>query len=567
VGRAEAVRLFVDRARAVAPTFALSPQNAAAVAQICWRLDGVPLAIEMAAARVAVLGVEQIASRLDERLRLLTGGGRTAPPRQRTLRAAVDWSHDLLTEDERVVFRRLSVFAGGWTLEAAEAVCGDPPGDPAGIRAEHVLDLLAQLVAKSLALAESRGGEARYRLLETIRQYARDRLVQAGEAAAVGRRHYGWMLGQAERARPAIALGPRRRDRLDRLETELPNLRAALEWCLGADPRAGLRLATALQEFWYWRGHHQEAQHWLDRLLAGAPEGVDDALGAQVLLCSGRFAYLQGDYPRAKRDLEESVRVYCTLADPAGSGWGLNFLGQVATVAGDLGAARARFEESLARLRLAEDDAGAFWALQCWGEVEFNLAGDVERARALHEEGLTLARKHGDAAMMGAGLFALGAIERTLGNDRQARDLMEQSLARYAGSGDRVLAGWVVASLGDLALARGDDEHARRLFHRGLVSADQIGYRKQIAVFLGCWAMLAMQQGEHARGARLFGAAIAVDPLFDRSLTRNQVAQHGSSLATARSRLGDAVFRAAWAEGQAMTREQAVAHALEKNRG
>jgi len=258
----EAVRLFTDRAVASAPQFAVTRNNAPGVAQVCHRLDGIPLAIELAAARVKVLTVEQIAARLDDRFRLLTGGSRTAVLRQQTLRAMMDWSFDLLSEAERVLFRRLSVFAGGWSLEAAEAVCSGN-----GVDASDILDLLTQLVDKSLVITETRGGEARYRLLETVRQYSQDRLVEAKEAADIRRLHRDWYLDLAEEDKPR-RLGLEKAPWLERLETEHDNLRAALEWSLGSgDPQAGLRLAVAAFRLW-WRGHFDEGRHWLEEGLA-----------------------------------------------------------------------------------------------------------------------------------------------------------------------------------------------------------------------------------------------------------------------------------------------------------
>jgi non-specific serine/threonine protein kinase len=240
----EAVRLFAARAAFNRPGFTVTDNNAPAVAKVCRRLDGMPLAIELAAARVRVLAVEQIAARLDDRFRLLTGGSRTVLPRHQTLRAAMDWSYDLLSEPERALFRRLSVFAGGWTLEAAEAIC---PGE--GIEAAAVLDLLTSLVDKSLVLVETRTGEARYRLLETIRQYSRNRQGRSGEAATVQRRHRDWYLALAERAEAELR-GPRQETWLERLEVEHDNLRAALEWSAGQPATdAEMRLAGALRWF------------------------------------------------------------------------------------------------------------------------------------------------------------------------------------------------------------------------------------------------------------------------------------------------------------------------------
>jgi predicted ATPase len=236
----EAVRLFVDRARAFVPSFDVTPENAAALAKVCLRLDGIPLAVELAAARVRVLTIEQIATRLDDRFRLLTGGSRTAMRRQQTLRALIDWSYDLLSVEERILFRRLAVFAGGWTLEAAEAVC---PGT--GLKEDDVLDLLTALADKSLVVFEGQGEEKRYRFLETVRAYAGEKLFDFEEAALIRRQHCDWCLVLAEKAEPEL-FGPKTPIWIRRLEADYANIRAALDWCLETDVESGLRLGGSL---------------------------------------------------------------------------------------------------------------------------------------------------------------------------------------------------------------------------------------------------------------------------------------------------------------------------------
>ena len=274
-----AVRLFVERARGVNPGFSLTPENRAAVARICQRLDGLPLALELAAARTRVLSVEQIAARLDDRFRLLTAGSRTAPPQQQTLRASMDWSHDLLSEAERALFARLSVFAGGFSLEAAEQVCAGAPGDPV-LDAADVLDLLSQLVDKSLVVAvyaaddgsaPAGPAETRYRLPETVREYGAERLAARGEAAAIRQAHTRYFSGLAEEAGPALS-GPRQRSWHDLLEREHDNLRGALRAALdGDDPATALRMGYGLWKFWAVRGHHAEGRRWLEEALNSTP--------------------------------------------------------------------------------------------------------------------------------------------------------------------------------------------------------------------------------------------------------------------------------------------------------
>jgi non-specific serine/threonine protein kinase len=280
----DAVRLFVERAAVVRPGFALTADNAAAVAEICRRLDGIPLAIELAAARARVLAVEQIAARLDDRFRLLTGGSRTALRRQQTLQATLDWSYQLLSDEERTLLRRLAVFAGGFTVEAAEAL-----GAGGSIRAFDVLDRLGALVDKSLVVAEDAGAHARYRLLETIRQYAADRLLEADEVGSVRDRHRDWYFALAVRAEPELS-GSGMEEWLERLEAEHDNLRAALAWSLESDPKLGLQLAASLGGFWMARGHHVEGRRWLEAFLtrASVTDEQDDRRARAGTAASGQ---------------------------------------------------------------------------------------------------------------------------------------------------------------------------------------------------------------------------------------------------------------------------------------
>ena len=312
VGRCEAVRLFLERAQAVQPTFALTPANAAAVAEVCARLDGIPLALELAAARLGSLGMAELAARLDQRFRLLTGGSRTALPRQQTLRATVAWSYDLLTSQEQTLFARLSVFAGGWSLEGAEAV-----GAGGTIAAEEVLDLLARLVDKSLVLAEEAAdGSTWYRLLETLRQYGQERLAAAGETAQVRRRHAAYYLALTERADRRFT-GPDQLRWLDLIGREHDNLRAALTWCLEGDAHrggaeaddlveTGMRLAGALFWFWFFRDHHAEALVWLERALAQG-SAAPATVRAKAHFGAAVFASTLHDFARSAGHLSESI--------------------------------------------------------------------------------------------------------------------------------------------------------------------------------------------------------------------------------------------------------------------
>jgi predicted ATPase len=336
----ESVQLFIDRAQAALPDFELTSANAAALREICRRLDGIPLAIELAAARVRAFAVEQIAARLDDRFGLLTTGPRTAMPRQQTLRAAVDWSYALLSEPERALLRRLSVFAGGWKFEAAEAVAA---GD--GLQPYAVLDLLAQLVDKSLVLAEPQRGAVRYRLLETIRQYARERLDEAGEAGCTCDRHLAYFLDLAEQAEPKLR-GPEARTVMDRLEEEHDNLRLAIDWALQTGGDAALRLSGALAWFWWGRDHHSEGCRWLARALTTTQ--VRSAARMKALNGAGWLAHHQRDLDKARMLLAESLAIARELDDGWTVAWTLHCLGRVAYFDNDPQTARSLGEQSLA---------------------------------------------------------------------------------------------------------------------------------------------------------------------------------------------------------------------------
>ena len=315
----EAVQLFVQRAQVVRPDFALSEHQVILAAQACRRLDGIPLAIELAAARLSALSLDQLAARLEDRFQLLTGGSRTALPRQQTLRATLDWSYDLLDEPERLLLRRLTVFAGGWTLEAAEAICAGE-----GIAPEAVLDLLAGLVNKSLVLLEEGRTGARYRLLETVRQYGREKLEAAGEAPRLRDSHLDWYLAFAEQAALRIG-GAEREVWLERLEVELENLRTALHWSSMEEGRqeAGLRLAAALEDFWYIRGYASEGRRWLEGLLERGGAAVPAGLRARAVEVLALLTYYQGDYAQAMRLFEAAHTLHSSEGNLASATWAL----------------------------------------------------------------------------------------------------------------------------------------------------------------------------------------------------------------------------------------------------
>ena len=417
----EAARLFVERARAVRPEFAFTQYNAMTVAQICHRLDGMPLAIELAASKVRVLSVEQIASRLDDRFALLTSGGRTTLPHQATLGATMAWSHDLLSEVERTLFRRLSVFAGGFTLEAAEAVC---PGE--NIREAEVLELLTSLVDESLVQVDQQHGESRYGLLETIKQYALERLEESGEAGLIRERHARYFLGLAEEAEPELR-GARQGEWLRRLDREFDNFRAALSWALKQeDAELGLRLCGALGEFWHMLGRQSEGRRWLDEALAKEGDATEIAR-ARALVMAGHMAWEQGDFVRSLSLSEKGLALFRKVGDVSGAVVALYVLGAAALFQNDLERATALTEEALALQRASGDSIGAARSLPILGTVA-QLRRDYDRAKALYEEGLEVAREVGDDFAVALSLVVGGSTYLGTGDYLRALELNGEGL-------------------------------------------------------------------------------------------------------------------------------------------
>jgi predicted ATPase/DNA-binding SARP family transcriptional activator/DNA-binding CsgD family transcriptional regulator len=511
----ESVRLFVERARYRNPTFVLTPQNAVAVAEICERLDGIPLAVELAAARVG-LSVDQIAGRLDDSLKLLTTGSRTVTPRQRTLRGTVDWSYELLDEPERKLFGRLSVFAGGWTLEAAEAV-----GAGGRIEQDDVLDLLSRLVDKSLVVAEATGdGGVRYRLLEPIRQYARERLEQSGESEAVRRRHAAFFLALAEEAEPGLQRS-QQVTWLKRLETEHPNLRVALAWSLdGGEPETGLRLAGALWRFWDTHGHLSEGRRWLETALARC-EAPPASARTKALRGAGALAWAQGDLNRAEQCFEECLAVHRRRGDRRGLAASLNGLGNVVQHRGEYARAKALFEESLSLCRELADGEGVGRALINLGTTEF-YQDDYSRAASFWQESLALYRQIGDKDGIAISLHNLAEVARMQDDYAWAAELGKESIVLFREMEDRWAILQTLVGLGRLAVARGHNE----------------------------------------RAARLLGAAESMREATGSALPPPIREAHDQNVATIRSALGEETFTALWTQGRAMSFEEAVEFAL-----
>ncbi len=511
----EAVRLFAERAAFSKPGFQVTSSNAAAVANVCHRLDGIPLAIELAAARVKALPVEAIALRVDDRFRLLTGGSRTALPRHQTLRATMDWSYELLSEQERALLRRLSVFAGGFTLEAVERICGKD-----GVDAGDVLNLLTDLVNKSLVAFDEQQGQGRYRLLETVRQYSWDRLVESGEDADARRRHRDYYLALAEQAELELR-GPDQGAWLKRLDTEYDNLRVALDWSKmeGGTLEAGLRLAGTLYHLWEVHGL-REGREWLEGMLSQA-RGTSPAVRAKALNATAFVAHRQGDFQRLPALCSEALALCRTLGDEWGSAFALHYLAHAAESQGDYVQAIETMEEAVALCRSAGDKWWRAASLNCLGEI-VRLQGAYERAVALSEESLRLARELGDKRGVAASLVNLGAVVGRQGDYVRAEAMLKESLALF----------W------------------------------ELGYKLRLAHCLLGLARTAYGLCQHERAVRLFAAVAALRQVTGIGLQPSDLAEHDRVMTALRGALGDAAFAAAGAEGRAMTLEQAIEYAL-----
>lgn len=511
-------RLFTERARAASPAFGLEEGNAAKVAAICWRLAGLPLALELAAAKVRFLDPETLLSRLDRALSM--GWARDAPDRQRTMRATLDWSHGLLSAPERALFRSLSVFSGGFTLEAAEAVSSAEE-----IGAEDALEPLGRLVEQSLVTAgtDRDGNGTRYEMLEPVRQYAGEKLEESGEAGRAKRSHATFFLALTERAYSELR-GPRQGEWLDRLERENGNLRAAMSWALVAGKvETATRLGWALWMFWWLRGHKQEGRRWMEALLE---HDLSAGLRTIALAVAGQMAFTQGDYESCERYLLESLKLAREVGDAIRAAHAVYVLGLLALNGQDLETARSRLEEALSLyLKTGGNDQMVASVRSHLGTLLL-IQGDHDHAAAMMEEGLALARKLGDRLSISNALYSLAQV----------------------------------------AQARGDHDSAACRFEEGVTLSEEIGDRSNLGYFLEGLAVVAGVRGEAERSARLFGVAEgllqAVEaPVYDYYEPNRYLYERMA--AAMRSQLGESAFEEAWVEGQAMTFEQAVAYALE----
>lgn len=547
-----AVSLFTARARAVKPDFRLTHANAPVVAEICARLEGLPLAIELATARLKLLSPQTLLARLSNRLTLLTEGTRNLLAHQQTLRRTIDWSYDLLTPTEQTLFRRLAVFVGGWTLEAAEAVCSD------GHNVASVLDGLASLLDQSL-LQQTLGadGEPRFEMLETIGEYAREQLHGSDEAETLHQRHAAYYLKLAEQVEAEL-LGPTQAQWLDRLEQDHDNLRAGLRWTIErSQGEIAVRLCAPLWRFWYVRSYLNEGRQWLDSALA-LSYNLRSAARARALCGVGWIANAQGDLEHAEQSFDASLALSRELGDLRGIGLALSGVGRMAHLRGDYERATALYEENLKLFRQIGDTEEIAWTLVRLGLLASEQR-NYDRATAILEESLVSFKAVGYQWGITWALIYLGNVALEQGNYRRAAALFEDSLQHFRELGDKSSMATSLKHLGQVALFQGNVEQAAAWSRESFALYRDAGVKLGIAECLESMATIVWAQGAAAWAIRLLSAAAALRAELGAQLAPADRVHYDQILGMARRQLGAQVFQAAWDQGQSLAPEQAVA--------
>jgi predicted ATPase/DNA-binding winged helix-turn-helix (wHTH) protein len=553
-----AVELFAQRATSVRPNFAITSENSAAVHEICARLDGMPLAIELAAARTKVLSPRAILERLQSRLQLLTGGALDLPERQQTLRRTIDWSHDLLNESEQKLFRRFSVFSGGGSLDAAEAVCDT--GLDLGL---EIFDGLSSLVDKNLVQrADTGNSEARFAMLETIREYALERLLASGEESAVRRAHAAYCLVLAEEGNPELS-AQERAAWLVRCDVEIDNFRSSLDWLFEKHNLDwGLRLAMALFRFWDMREHLIEGRVFLERVLELAGESHPKER-AKVALFIGAFATAQGDFSAARQCHERSLSIYEELGDQWGVAVSLNASAVAARDRGDYSSAQDGFERSLVCWRALSDRSSTARCLHNLANV-VKTRGDYSRAQAALQEATTLFEELGDRSGAAWSLNQQGDIAREQGDLVTARGLYERALAAFRKAGDHWGAARSLSDLGYIYCEQLDYPAAHAAYTEAIETFAELGHRRGVARALEGSACLAASRGDAVRALKLAGAAAQVRHLIGAPLFQAEQLKLDQHLGRAWEAIGESEGQRAWSEGAALSLEEAIRYSLKE---
>ena len=564
--KTDAIRLFIERAATAKPGFTLTNLNAFSLAQICYRLDGIPLAIELAASRVKVLSPDQIAARLDDRFRLLTGGSRTALPRQQTLRAMIDWSYSLLSEQEKTLFRRLAVFAGGWTLEAAESVCGE---EKSGM---DVLDLLTRLVDKSLVAMEEGPDEIRYHRLETIRQYSREKFFESDEVEAIRDRHLQYFVRFADSVDQNLKSG----DQLlwqSRMSAEQDNLRAALEWGLIRHPDGALRIAGASNLFWTAGGFSAEGFRWTKQALEAVERAplANEVTGEQRLvarakaLCSLTRLYLSlGDNASAKLAAQESVALYRQSWDRHGLAFALVVLAYPLEFLGERQQAEAALQESYSIGQAEGDTYIICRSLNRLGHVIVDLYQDLDLAQHYVEESLRLAREARLRSQEAQAAEILGFIALHRPDHEAARSYLKESARLYQEIGAPFNVILEKSNLAHLERKLGNHVEALKYYRETIRAFRDMGQTGAVSHQLECFGFIALAQAQDQRALQLFAAANALRERSNTAMTPDEQAYFDEHLEELRERVNLPEFDSIWSKGHAMKMEEAIELALEK---
>ena len=559
-----AVELFVQRAAGVSPSFALTSENESAIREICQRLDGLPLAIELAAARTKVLSPHAMLDKMQDRLRFLITGPLDLPARQQTLRGAIDWSHDLLNESEQRLFRRLSVFVGGSTLESAEAVC-DTNHD-LGI---DLFEGLSSLVDKNLIQRVDQGRadgsivEPRFAMLETIREYALERLAASGELAAVKKSHAAYSLVLAEEGNPELGASDRGRW-LSQCDAEIDNFRSAVDWLLESNEvEWSLRLCLALFRFWDMREHLSEGRERLEAVLRLAGD-THSAERARVSHFIGALASTQGDYAAAENFLATGLSVYGELADLHGIAASLNALGVSARDRGDYVSAETNFECSLACWRNLSDQVAIARCLHNLASV-VKIRGDYKRASLALDEATRIFEQLGDLSGAAWSINQQGDIEREQGDVAGARGLYQRSLAIFRKAGDQWGVARSLTDIGSIDCEEEDHVSAHAAYSTAIEIFTRLGHRRGIARVVEAFGCLALSRGDARKALRLCGAATHLRRLIGAPLPPAEQSKLDQSLRLAWDSLSKEAADGAWAEGYAMSLETTLQHCLEKS--
>jgi predicted ATPase/class 3 adenylate cyclase len=554
----ESVQLFVERASAANRKFQLTDENASSVAQICSRLDGIPLAIELAASRISVFSPEQIAKRLGDRFKLLTGGSRTALPRQQTLRALIDWSYELLSEDERALLRRLSVFAGGWTFEAAETICDTV----------DVFEHLPQLVNKSLVTVNDEGDEPRYFLLETIRQYARDKLLENGEGEGTRDRHLAYFLEMAETAQPEILVKEKELGWINCLQMEYDNIRTAIEWGLSNDPVAVARLVYSLSSLMVVLSSAGEGHRWGEKALkeiddSGKNKSDEEKLSrARLLVSMGIMSFSMGDNQTSRSEAKEASPILRKLGDKRALAIALGFLCGACILTGHKDEAIEVFEEALVIAEELGDKYVLGTVLSAGSRVDVFAKRDFSKAIEHHSRASKLLKEHGNRWSYGIAMYGFGNLYMAQRDFAKSREKYKIAMQTMQELGSTRNVSMIKSDLAHILRYEGKYPEAISAYRETIKEWQRMGHRAAIAHQLESLAFIAKALGQPDRALRLFGAAEAMRQKIEIDMTTQEREEYEKEVADLKENIDENEFTSLWAEGRSMSMEEAIELAL-----